>query len=89
MVNYLKLADDLWSAGDREAAASIWEDKVLGLGCGDLYASWRLFQYCTDDDERREYYRQEATRLPGLCPEAVAPSGQLTRNACVFMLPPY
>ena len=27
VVNYLKLADQLWSAGDREAAASIWDTR--------------------------------------------------------------
>ena len=64
VVNYLMLADDLWSAGDREAAASIWEDKVVGRGFGDLYASWRLHQYYSDDQGRREYYRQRATYFP-------------------------
>ena len=49
-VNYLKLADESWLAGDRERAHDIWQDKVLGHGYADLYAAWRLFQYYADDE---------------------------------------
>ena len=64
LVNYLKLADESWLAGDRERARDIWRDKVLGRGDADLYAAWRLFQYCADDGEDCDFYHQQLARSP-------------------------
>ncbi len=46
LVNYLRVADQLWAAGDTGGAAAIWRDKVLGRGVADLYATWRLMEFC-------------------------------------------
>ncbi len=44
-INYLRLADELWAAGQYDEAAAIWRDKVRLLGYGELYANWRLAGY--------------------------------------------
>ncbi len=64
LVNYLKLADKLWLAGEQEAAIALWRDKVSGFGYADLYANWRLFQYYAGDDEKSNLYRQAVMHFP-------------------------
>lgn len=46
LVNYLRVADQMWTSGNVEGAAAIWRDRVLGRGIADLYATWRVLQYC-------------------------------------------
>lgn len=68
--NYLQMADRLWADGDLDKASAIWQNKVRGIGYGDLYANWRLAQYYAGDEEIVSHYR-EAVRYFRL--ESVAP----------------
>ncbi|MBN1992352.1 MAG: tetratricopeptide repeat protein [Anaerolineae bacterium] len=64
-VNYLKLAEQLWLKNDREAAVSIWRDKLLGQNdYADLYAKWRLYQYYAHNVEQADFYRNQAKHFP-------------------------
>ena len=63
LVNYLKLADGLWSEGAPEEAAAIWRDKVLENDPANLYASWRLYQYLSDEGAENETYLDWLTNV--------------------------
>ena len=63
VVNYLKLADELWNSGDKDAAAAVWRDRVLAVDPVNIVANWRLYRYELEKGKSGQVYRDSLAKV--------------------------